>query len=43
MELPALMQFYPGLKPWDLERLTFAEVAELRRQMHKAYREAQKG
>lgn len=42
MELPALMRFYPGLKPWDLERMTFAEVGELRRQMHTTF-QTQKG
>lgn len=24
--LPRLMQMYPGLKPWDLDRMTFREI-----------------
>lgn len=31
--LPQLMKFYPGLKPWDLDRMTFRELDELVVQM----------
>lgn len=33
-ELPSLTYHY-GLKPWEVERLTFREIAEYRRQMPK--------
>lgn len=34
--LPALMTFYPGLKPWDLEHLTFGEIQTLIEAMEEA-------
>ena len=32
-QIPALMRFYPGFKPWDLERMTLREVTEVVRAM----------
>lgn len=35
MQLPALTHFY-GLRPWEIERLTFEEVDEYLRQLAEA-------
>ena len=41
-ELPALTRFY-GLRPWEVEALTLAELAEYRYQLHQAAKEANDG
>lgn len=38
MELPALTKFY-GLRPADIDEMTFREVSEYRMQMHRAQAE----
>lgn len=42
-DLPLLMRIYPGLKPWDLDRMTFREVQTVLDHAERLMREGDDG